>query len=50
MYIQSLVQRLYMQKPDILEIVENSEPFHKNIVTYIHNPVISMKIYEYSEL
>ena len=39
-----------MQKPDILGIQEYSEPFHNYILTYIQNPVIFTKIYEYSEL
>ena len=36
-HIQNLVQRLHMQKPDILGILEYSEPFHNYISTYIQN-------------
>ena len=46
---QNLVQRLYTQKPGILEILEHSEPFHNCMPMHIHNPVILKKIYEYSE-
>ena len=49
-HIQNLVQRLHMQKPDILEILEYSETFHNCILTHIQNHVIFTKIYEYSEL
>ena len=33
-----------MQKPDILGILEYSEPFHNCIPTHIQNPVIFTKI------
>ena len=49
-HIQNLVQRLHVQKPDILEILEYAEPLHNCIPTRIQNPVILAKIYEYSEL
>ena len=49
-HTQNLVQRLHMKKPDILGILEYAELFHNYIPTYIQNPVIFMKIYEYSEL
>ena len=49
-HIQNLVQPLHMQKPDILGILEYSEPFHNYIPTNIQNPVIFTKMYEYSEL
>ena len=39
-----------MQKTDTLEILEYSEPFHNSIPTHIQNPVLFIKIYEYSEL
>ena len=44
------MQRLHMQKPDIIGILEYSEPFDNDILTYIQNPAIFTKIYEYSEL
>ena len=49
-HIQNLVQRLHMQKPEILKILEYSETFHNCIPTHIQNHVIFTKIYEYSEL
>ena len=49
-HIQNLVQHLHMQKPDILRILEYSEPFHNNIPTYIQNPIMFTKISEYLEL
>ena len=48
--IQNHMQRLHMQKPDIIGILEYSEPFDNDILTYIQNPAIFTKIYEYSEL
>ena len=39
-HVQNLVQRLHMQKPGILGILEYSEPFHNCIPTHIQNPVI----------
>ena len=47
---QNLVQRLHMEKPGILGILEYSELLHNCIPTYIQNPVTFTKIYEYSEL
>ena len=47
---QNLMQHLHMQKPGILGILEYSEPFHNCIPKHIQNPVISTKIFEYSEL
>ena len=49
-HIQNLVQCLHMQKPDIRGVLKYSETFHNYIPTYIQNPVIFTKIYEYSEL
>ena len=49
-HMQNLVQRLHMQKPGILRILEYSELLHNCIRTHIQNPAILTKIYEYSEL
>ena len=49
-HIQAYLKPCAMQKPDILGILEYSEPFHNYILTYNQNPVIFTKIYEYSEL
>ena len=47
--IQNLVQRLHMQKPGLLKILEYSEPLHNCIPRHIQNPVIFTKICDYSE-
>ena len=44
-YSESCVQRLHMQKPVILGILEYSEPFNSCILTHMHNGIL-----EYSEL
>ena len=49
-HIQKLVQPLHMQNPSILQILGYSEPLHNWILMHIQNPVIFMKINEYSEL
>ena len=49
-HIQDLAQRLHMQKPDLLGILEYLEPLHNYIPTYIQKLVIFTKIYEYSAL
>ena len=43
-HIQNLIQRLQMQKPDILRILEYSESFHNCILMHIQSPVIFTKI------
>ena len=49
-HIQNLVQHLHEQKPGILGILEYSKLFHNYIPTYIQNPVIFTKKYEYSDI
>ena len=48
-HFQNLEQPLHMQKPDILRILEYSEPYNC-ILAYVQSPVVFTKIYEYSEL
>ena len=54
-HIQNLMQRLHMQKPGLLKILEYSKLFHKCISIHTRNPFILPKftniqeiIYEYS--
>ena len=49
-HIQNLVQRLHVQKPDILEILKYSELFQNFILTYIQNPVIFTKIQKFMNI
>ena len=39
-HIQNLLQRLHVQKPGMLKILEYPEQFHNCILTHIQNPVI----------
>ena len=49
-YLQNLMQRFHMRKPDILGILEYSELFHNDNPTHIQKPVIFTKILEYLKL